>query len=300
MDYFFIVIAAVLTTVMFAVEDSLSKKAVAGLGTMRPAVYVLAIGLLPILLYAVVLGQWHIGWDVAALALVAGGLLASGYVLAYKSVRSEMVTTTYTLNELQPAFLVLFGLFVMNEGITMAEALGMLVIFIGAAFLFTTERHGINVKLGPAAIANVAWALNWFFVIFAIEDAHAFAVPLLATRFLGMVLLLVYMGAVRAKEGRRHSAYAQNRHERMRGGLLAAGAAVAAIVAVMGLLDGMANTLFAYIAFMNYVAVGSAITALGPIFIALLGYALYRDRLTRLQMAGFVVMVAGAVVLSVL
>ncbi len=300
--YMPIVIAALSVAVLFALEDTLSKKAVAARGRVDTLLYVLLGGFIPLLAYVLLFGGGTLGYAVAVLSLMGSVFLAAGYILIYISVGSEMVTTTYTLNDLQPAFLILFGIFVFGESLGLAQAAGMLVIFAGAALLFTTERNRINMKLAPAAIANVSWSVYWFFMVFAMDYAHGFGVPLILVRLGALAIVLAYVGIRRKRRSGRNldDIMGAGGARRGRGRAIAAGVTIGLGLLVMGLADGLGNMLMGYVFLMKYIVVGSAITALGPVFVALFGYAMYRDRLTMLQGVGFLIMVAGAVALAVL
>jgi adenosylcobyric acid synthase len=71
------------------------------------------------------------------------------------------------------------------------------------------------------------------------------------------------------------------------------------LLALAAMVDASGDFLFSYVTGTNALAIGSALTALTPMAAAFIGGLLiYKDKLTDSQLVGFVIMVAGALVLS--
>ena len=73
-----------------------------------------------------------------------------------------------------------------------------------------------------------------------------------------------------------------------------------ALTVIASFADASGDTLFGITAGSPVLAIGAALVALQPMVVSFLGFIQYRDKLTKLQLYGLVVMIAGALVLSVL
>lgn len=284
--------AAVIANVFWTVNSTVAKKVVRGLGTHIYFFMIMSVGLLPSLVATFLLGVYNISLYSVVISLISGVFGAFGFVFVYISLRTEQLTNTSALNEIQYAVLVLFGLLVLGEKATLVQILGMLVIFSGALMIITTRKLEINRKLIPAVLSAVSWAVYWIMLTYAIDAAHTFALPLFISRIVGLCLATAYLFSSRVSR----EAFGRI------GGQLSRSRTATFLVslAVIGALaDGIGDTVFGVTIGNNVLAIGSAISAFSPMIVSFFGFLFYKEKLTRMQFFGLMIMVVGAIVLSV-
>jgi drug/metabolite transporter (DMT)-like permease len=282
--------AAFITTLLWIVNSLVVKKTSSSLGNYRSSLIIITIGIIPMIAAAMIFGIGTIETYQIAISAAAGIFLCLGFILIFKSLETEQLTNTVVLGEMQPAILTLFGVFVLNNSLNMPEAASILLIFAGAFFVITHEGVKINKKLIPALLGNISWTIYWILMSIAISPS-AFAEQMAVSRFVGLSLLLAlfYFG------------FAKISTKKLSAPRLSASMSypIILLAIVAGLLDGTGDTLFGFTMHLNVIAAGAAITALVPVFVSLFSFILYHDKLTKPQLIGFVVMVAGALSLAV-
>ncbi len=275
-------------SMMFLSSDVvIAKHLTKRLGKFRYSVGILGIGVVPMLLYLAAVGLHGYGTEIVALSLIGGAFLGSGYALYYKALETQQVTNVSSLGEIQPALLLVFGIFILGEPVNAVEVAGIAAVFIGSFLVLRTHGIEINRQMVPVIIANVMWVVYWIFMNYAITLYGGNALPLLIARGLGFALVLVYSLATNSIEGSRT-------HPLQKGRLL-----VLIMLLASGVLDSFMNISFGFVVQAGLVAVGSAILASSPIVVAVLGRIFYRDRITRLQKIGLLAAVLGAVAISI-
>ena len=70
-------------------------------------------------------------------------------------------------------------------------------------------------------------------------------------------------------------------------------------VVATGLLDGTGTAGFGFAIVLAAVGLSGVMNAVMPVLAAIIGYKYYRERFTTLQLFGFVIMIIGAIVVSV-
>ncbi len=288
------ILAAIASTALWVVWGSLSKRIATTIASTIVVVMMMGIGAIPMIIAVLALGVYSIPASSVILACLAGVLATIGFFLTLRALRTEQLTNSTSFGELQPAILVLFGLFALGETITTAHALSMIVIFIGAFLIIRTQGVRINKRLVPAALSVVAWTIYWIVITYSVTWAGTFALPVAISRITGAVLAGLYLFLYRAETREKLDS-----SKRTRKGRLLLYSALALVI-VAALADGTGDTAFAFALGAGTVAVSGAITALSPMFISIIGFLLYKDRLTGLQFVGLAVMIVGAVALSLL
>ncbi len=274
----------------WALAYILVKKASVHLGNYLTSLIVLLMGVLPMAAVVLITGSSWPGAYSVALSILAGVFLCAGFILAYKSLETEQLTSVVALGEIQPAMLTLFGVFVLKESVSIIAAASIILIFAGALLIITTEGLRINKKLIPAILSNVCWLIYWLIITEAVISSSTYAFQVMASRAAGLILILAMFILVPSKTA------STTKIQKLEGIF-----PIAIILALLsGIFDGTGDTLFTLTVHSNLVVLGGALTALNPLFISVLSYFIYKDRLTRTQAIGFGIMVAGAVALSVL
>ena len=287
------ILAAFGAAAFWTISNIVSKKASVDMGSVAAAAIVVPLGIIPMIIGATLVGSWTIPLSSAVLASISGIFLAVGFILIYRSLQTEQLTNTVVLNEMTPAILVLFGLFALGEHVNMIQALSMVAIFAGAFFMISVGGFRINRRLIPATFAVLSWSIYWIILTYAVTGAGgAFALPVIVSRAAGAGVALAYL-AIKRKEMRSYIG-------RKFGATAGSGKyMIVFLLALAAMVDASGDFLFSYVTGTNALAIGSALTALTPMAAAFIGGLLiYKDKLTDSQLVGFVIMVAGALVLS--
>ena len=241
----------------------------------------------------ILVGVYQIPITSIALATVSGVFLILGYLLVYKSLETQQVSNSYVIGELSPAILTIFGIFVLSEPVSNVQLLSIMTIFIGTAFLITTSKLKINRLLIPALMGSASWAIYWILINYSISTSGTFALPLLLSRVIATFVMAGYLFANRKKVLANIKSNKDKKNRRMLVLLLC-------LAFIVALLDSSGDAVFSYVISLNQLAIGSALSALTPMFVSFLGVIIYKDRFTKLEFIGLVVMIIGALALSVL
>ncbi|MDE1822900.1 MAG: DMT family transporter [Candidatus Micrarchaeota archaeon] len=282
--------ATLFAIALWAFANIVAKRLAVKLGNILPSITMIALGVLPIVI-TMALGNFavKVTYFSIATAVSAGLFLFVGFFLIYRSLETEQLTNAYVLSEVQPALLVTFGLLILGQKITTIEAVGISVIFLGVLFVITTEGLRLNKRLIPALLANVSFTAYWILMNYSITSSADTFTPLVISRIMGLVIAVLYLSTV-LKKG--HAI----KLPRFRRSELAL--SLIALVLLGGFLDGSGDIAFSIIIKSNYLTLGSALSALTPMVVAILSYFIYKDRMNGMQFFGFLIMVAGAVALS--
>lgn len=282
--------AAFMATALWIANSLAMKKASSSLGNYLASLIIIIVGIVPMIAAAMLFGSGVVEPYQVEVSAAAGIFLCLGFILIFKSLETEQLTNTVALAEMQPAILTLFGVFVLNNRLSTGEAASILLIFAGAFFVITHEGIKINKKLIPALLGNVSWTIYWILMSISISQS-AFIEQMAISRFVGISLLVILfcLGFARASAKKRVSSKPNSGIPYL----------IVILAAAAGLLDGTGDTLFGFTMHLNIIAVSAAVTALSPVLVSLFSFVVYRDRLTRPQLIGFVAMIAGALSLAV-
>ncbi len=288
-------IIAVLVSMLAGVISALaSKKLAIYFGKKIPPICTVGIGTLPMAIGVLVfgLGAPLSPMDIA-LSVGSGLFLAVGFMLRYKSMYTEQVTNISVLGQAQTAIIVLVGLFSSPSPITLLGIPCIILNYIGALFELGGGGVKINMKLVPTLFSSASWGVYWVMIIAVVNGTSNFLLPLLLARIIGTLVLLVVLWTQRSslKEGSKTLS--------TKGGMRFMRISILFAV-ITGLFNGIGDALFGVVTYFNIAAIGSALnSAIGLVIISVISYFAYNERLTRMEWVGFVVMMAGAFVLSV-
>jgi len=282
-----IIIASLLVVLLWSFVDAVSKLYINRFGKELSSLIVLAIGIIPMLFLAMAYPYQGNTLFLLFIGFVGGLALFLGYILVYKSVPSGGVSNSYILVEVQPTFLILFGLFVLGEHIGISKVASIILIFIGISLILLSKKFKLNKQLVPAFIGNAVWATYWAIIILAFLYYKSFILPLLFARVFGAFFAYLFYKARSPK-----NYYKIN--------LSKLEISIIAIIILAGLFDGFGNILFAFISFSNKVVFGSAILSSEPIIIWLIGLIAYHEKITVKQKIGFLVATIGYLLFTLL
>jgi drug/metabolite transporter (DMT)-like permease len=274
---------------LWGLEDALSKKPVDAIGISITTIIILLSGLIPIAIIALFYDAPMTNIELA-LSSVAGIFWGLGFILIYKSVSTENVTSTYVINEILPAAIILFGVLGLKEHISSLNSVLMAFIFIGAVLVMLMDSLKLNKRLLYALFANFSWAVFWILMITTIDMSRHFAMPLLIARVIATAAIALFFIGVLKKSGTKNVLKKFPKRSMLY--------LPFAIAIFIGVIDGLGNDMFGFVSTTNLVALGGGIIAISPIVVALLGRIWYKDRLVVVQWIGFGIMVIAAILMA--
>ncbi len=273
-------LAAVLLYVLpLSIADIISKKSILRIGARSTGTLMIAIGIIPALIFAYFLGLGTFSAYSASMAALAGIMASIGYAMFYKSIETEQISNSMAFLELAAAIFVIFGFFVFGEAISAAGLLGVAVVFIGATLISITEERKFNKGLVPAMAAFIFWSLGFIIFSYSISSAGAVGMPLIIGRLATLAAFAFISAFIGFKKGRTRKHGFKT-------------------VAVIGALDATGIAAFGIVSVLHYVGIAGIVNAFVPIMAAIVGYAFFKERLSRVQLLGFAIMIAGGIMIS--
>lgn len=142
----------------------------------------------------------------------------------------------------------------------------------------------INRRLVPSFLASASWEIYWIMIIYSVNATGNVRLSLFLSMIFSIAVLLIFLSIfnkdVTTAARKHHAAYGRD-----------AIMTVSLLAVLGGLANGLGDTMFGVVAFYKIAAIGSAISAaLSLVLVALLAYFLYKDRMTKTQKLGFVVL----------
>lgn len=285
------ILAALLSTISGNTSSLISKKIASPFGNRLSALFTVGFGTVPMLVGILIFGFVSLPPNDELISLAAGFFLSLGFLLKYLSLSTEQVTNIGAVAQVQPALLVIFGIFLFNEQVNSLTIISMLIVFIGAGFITITKDFKINKNLVPAILSSASWGIYWILITISVGNTGNFLASLFFSRISGVVLLLIFFSRMKGHVTEKAMQYKKINGEE-------ALTVIALLGLATGLFNGIGDTLFGVVAKYNEVAVGSVIGIAGLVFLATAAYFLYKERLTKLQLAGFVVVLIGTLGLA--
>jgi len=283
----YIIIASLLAVLSWSFVDAVSKLYINKFGKELSSLILLAIGIIPMLLLAMISPYLGNIFFLLFIGFSGGLVLFLGYIFVYKSVPSCGVSNSYILLEIQPIILILFGIFVLGEYISIEKVASIILIFVGISFVMLSKKFKLDKQLVPALMGNVTWAIYWAIIILAFLYYKNFVLPLLFARMFGALFAYLYY---KAKPPKNYYKINLSKSE----------ISIILILILAGLFDGFGNISFAFVSFSNKVVLGSAILSSEPIIIWLIGLIAYHEKITVRQKFGFLVATIGYLLFTLL
>ena len=285
--------AAILAMVLWTISGTINKKVATGLGTHVSAFLYVLVSLIPVLIATMIIGIYSISPFGIETAVVAGVFLAVGFIFGFKALSTENLSSVSALQEIMPALLLLFGLFILGERINQVQSAGIIIIALGTLMTIITEKLEINTRMIPAILAVVSWAIYWMIISYSVISAKTFALPILISRVISLPVTLIYLLSDRDAVSSLASLPSRIRTNRTAAVLLI-------LVSIASFADASGDTIFGITSGSSVLAIGAALVALQPMVVSFLAFVIYKDKLTKLQLIGLIVMLVGALILSVL
>ncbi len=293
MIYDLIFIPAI-TLIIWTISNSMIKNLTSKINTNDISMIIVGAGIIPMLISIMVNPIHGISLPVMFLSSISGILLGLGYILFYKSLKSENLGNAGATINIQQIVVIVFGLFVLKENITSFVLPGILLIIFGSILVTIRKGFKVNKILIIAAAANIIWGIYYIPLTFAILSLHASPVPLLLARIMGFfsVLLLFNFPSI-VKRIRAKVKISNVNSTKIASALL-----FSSILA--GLLDGTGNVLYALSIQDGIIILAGSMIALLPVTLALTGKFIFHEKLTSMQYSGILLSVTGAMLIAIL
>lgn len=272
---------------LLSFSDVFSKPVADVFGAYVSSLY-LGVALVPAIIYLVLSPPAQITPLLVTLAIGGGASLALGYVFVLKSLETEQATNTWGLINLGYLSIILFGALVLGEHVTLLQAIAITAILTGAIMVTINRGMKFNRQLLPAIIGNLFWVGFNILIIYNISTYTSSPSAIISILFAsGFLILLLYGLFSRKATTTKTLTMPKNRRP-------------FALFIVSGLMLGAGQVAFVLVILQHFVALGGAVLAIEPIIILVLGYALYKERITAFQGVGLLVTVVGAVMIGLL
>jgi drug/metabolite transporter (DMT)-like permease len=242
----YIIIASLLAVLSWSFVDAVSKLYINRFGKELSSLILLTIGIIPMLLLAMAFPYLGNILFLLFIGFSGGLVLFLGYIFIYKSVPSRGVSNSYILLEIQPIILILLGIFVLGEYISIEKVASIILVFVGISFIMLSKKFKLDKQLVPALMGNVMWAIYWAIIILAFLYYKNFVLPLLFARMFGALFAYLYY---KAKPPKNYYKINLSKPE----------ISIMLILILAGLFDGFGNISFAFVSFSNKVVLGSAL-----------------------------------------
>ncbi|MGC8648908.1 MAG: EamA family transporter [Candidatus Micrarchaeia archaeon] len=291
----FVIELALLIGLAWSIDGILIKKFVNVFGQIKAAFIITTLNFVVSLLMLPFFHSGSINTAGLILALCSGLLSGLGFILFFSSLKSEQASNTFTLMELQVVILIIFGILALSEELSSIVIFGIILILIGVLFVSYTKELKLNRKLIPAMLANILWGLGWILFYYSYTYDKSILYTMIASFGASIILPGIYLtysisrqknkasGTIKIKNtDKKIEESRENKNIIIMIGIIA------------GLLSGIGNFGFSILESINEIAIGSAISNLQPIFITIIAYFVYKERLTKLQTFGIVIAVSGA------
>lgn len=285
-------VAALLSAFAAASSSLIAKEVVPRLGHKLSLILIVGISTVTIALMALLFNAGTLAIPDLVLSAASGIFLALGFMLFFIPLSTENITNAVGIVQVQPVFIILFGILVLNEVVNDIQLVAMLVILVGSVLVATTRRLKFNRRIISIFPAGLCWSIYWIFIAYSVNDSGNFLLPLLTSRIVWIAVLLLYLLAF-------GKGISQKAKKVVRGG----GNRFLIALLLLGMLGGLANgfgdTLFAAAAYYKVLAIGSAIRTITPALVAIAAYLIYKERMNTIESVGFAAILIGVAALNI-
>jgi drug/metabolite transporter (DMT)-like permease len=274
---------------LWTFSNTIIKKVSVALGTYRTSSIVVGFGIFPMIIAILVERPVFHYSSFLLLSLVSGVMLGAGYLLFYKALEKENVSSAGVMINLQQIIVISIGILFLKESSGLFTYTGITLIIMGALLVSLNKNVKINKVLLLAAAANISWGLYYIPLSEAIFAVHFSTTPLLLARIVGFFIITIIF-LPRIIVGRKNPPAEKQRPYR----------SILALGVLAGLLDGSGNVVYASAISGDFIVLAGSIVAILPATIAISGVLFFREKLTAIQISGIFLAIAGALVISLL
>ncbi|MHB1439285.1 MAG: EamA family transporter [Cuniculiplasma sp.] len=270
-----------LALICWTLSNSYIKKTLKFLDSNTLSILVAGPGLIPIFIFIFLDGGIILNPILLPLGVISGILLGSGYLLFYRGLGVESLSGTGVTLNIQQVIVIFISIFFVKETVNGFEYMGIFLIIMGATLVTVQNSPSKRKFLIIAGLANIAWGLYYLPLSESILMVHFSAMPLFIGRLVGFifVILVSYRGL------RKGHPVLKTKFPY-------------AIGLIAGIFDGLGNVFYSFSIQMGIFVISGAIVALIPATLAIIGFSYFKDRMTGLKLAGIIVSVMGAILIS--
>ena len=220
--------------------------------------------------------------------------LLIGYVLNFKTLKTEQVTNTFALAQIQPAMLIAFGIFVMHEQLSFIEIIALMFLITGTFFIISNDKLELNRNFIPTIFANISWSIYWFIITFLLNaNFDSISVIFLARllSFIFGIMFLLWFNTTKIWD--------KQKKKLKDGHIFNKKLSMAAVVllVVASFADGIGNIIFALLDYAKHLVFASIFLSILPALIGIFAYVFFKDKFSKLQILGLILVVITGVVL---
>ncbi len=274
---------------LWTFSNTIIKKVSVALGTYRTSSIVVGFGIFPMIIAILIEKPVYHYSSFLLLSLVSGVMLGAGYLLFYKALEKENVSSAGVMINLQQIIVISIGILFLKESSGLFTYIGITLIIMGALLVSLNKSVKINKVLLLAAAANISWGLYYIPLSEAIFAVHFSTTPLLLARIVGFFIITVIF-LPRIMVARKKPAEGKQKPYRT----------ILALGILAGLLDGSGNVVYASAISGDFIVLAGSIVAILPATIAISGVLFFREKLGAIQISGIIMAIAGALVISLL
>ena len=274
---------------LWTFSNTIIKKVSVELGSYLTSSIVVGFGIFPMIIAILVERPIFHYSSFLLLSLVSGVMLGAGYILFYKALEKENVSSAGVMFNIQQIIVISIGILFLKEGSGLFTYTGITLIIMGALLVSLNKEVKINKVLLLAAAANISWGLYYIPLSEAIFAVHFSTTPLLLARIVGFFIITVIF-LPRIMVARKKPAEGKQKPYRT----------ILALGILAGLLDGSGNVVYASAISGDFIVLAGSIVAILPATIAISGVLFFREKLAAIQISGIIMAIAGALVISLL
>lgn len=278
----FLFVLPFLVLISWTISNSLIKGGLKSLDSGIVSLMIVGMGLIPISIYFILFHNAAVSFPVLVLGIISGILIGSGYILFYKGLGVESLSSAGVTINLQQIIVILIAIFFLSEHGTVFEYIGIGCIVAGAILVTIQNAPAKKKYLMIAGLANIIWGIYYLPLSESIMITHLSSISLLLGRLFG-TLFIIGFGLIMSHK----STVTLNRKALY-------------FVGLAGIFDGLGNVFYSFAIQEGVFITSGAIVALLPATLAIIGFIYYRDRITPLKVIGISVSVMGALIISVL
>ncbi|MHB1471199.1 MAG: EamA family transporter [Thermoplasmataceae archaeon] len=272
---------------LWTFSNTIIKKVSTSLGTYRTSSIVVGFGIFPMIIAILIEKPIFHYSSFLLLSLASGLMLGIGYILFYKALEKENVSSAGVMINLQQIIVISIGILFLKESSGLFTYIGITLIIMGALLVSLNGKVKINKVLLLAAAANISWGLYYIPLSEAIFAVHFSTTPLLLARIVGFfIITVIFFPKIMVT---RKSTVVEKPY--VYRSLLALGI-------LSGLLDGSGNVIYASAISGDFIVLAGSIVAILPATIAISGVLFFRERLAPVQIFGILLAIVGALVIS--
>ncbi len=288
-----ILILALIPMLSFFISDIIYKYCSQYFGYYTITALAVGFGFIPMVIL-MVLGQLPIqnlilNYNLFALITVSSIFFLIGYILNFKTLKTEQATNTFALSQIQSIMLILFGILILREQLEFMKIIAIIFLIVGSIFIITNEKLKINKQFGYAAFANISWGIYWFIITIVITTTSANPISSITlARVIAFVFSLIFLVNFITKMKSRQPNPKK----------ISAKKKIIPILFVAAVFDGMGNIFFVLVDKLNNLVLGSIFLAITPALIGIFAYIVFKDRFNKLQLLGLFIIVSAGVLIS--